>query len=405
MDKRKFERAFLIGPHYSMERFGVLFCFCLSLFVILGVWWVIYDRNKSNEEYDNTTIYTTVTTTSITKTPVSMLGLFKNEDQNKAALLMKFGDLSRISSDAQSYRCFIGALDKKGKVTQLKLNSNVSLYMYGTTGYMVATFDNGTTFPEQIVKVFFGSVKSVTGDTVTGGLDPSESDMWIVDMNFGADQWYKTSAFDNGSFDADGFFAETISTQAENTIRKDLNDDLSVMYDLIARCNEYADRVERNSLDVESMIPEWFSGDRVINEDGAYSLVTSTVCPGGFDFDWRNGDVNTGYLSRLMVGSEAESKSVYLSQMVAQQQPFSYSAGIWHMQDGTTFESYAQINASAKIDEIRGDIEELEKAWQAYAKVKSKYQITDLTRLLQLEIDADSMRGNITSNENVITAK
>ena len=402
----KLQRRLLIGPHYAMERFAVLCGIGLAMFVALGILFGAHQVRRHSADFASRTIYQSSFVTSVSGAEGTVRGVFTNENQTKAAVLMKFTDPASMPNDADNYRMLMYAQDESGASEKLESRPTGNVYVYGSSGYIVFTFDNGDApFPCQIIHGFARNNRPLSGmvDTSSNATLATANDIWDVLFNPGASGVTKISAFDDGKFDPVRFYNEVLVRGEENSIRQNLANDLKSLQTVITYSEEYMDRLERDGLNVSEQIPDFYAGDSItVGEDGALTLVTSTVVPGGFDFDWKSGSVATGYLNNLMVGSDAASPSEFLSARIASQSKFTFVPGEWHMADGQLFEDVAKVNASARMDDIRSDITNLETMWETYAVIKSAYQTTDINPLLQLEIDSQSVASNYTVSENAL---
>src|SRR5699024_5894339 len=129
--------------------------------------------------------------------------------------------------------------------------------------------------------------------------------------------------------------------------------------------------------------------------DGTETLTynPSVVLPGGYDFDWRTGSVYTSYTEVL--DTQGLSLQQYMNQKSLEENvTFTTSdVGEWYMTDGTLVDDNA---TSTSYEQIVSDIELLQSAWRTYFEDKTTYQITDLTALLRLELNAESIRSDYT---------
>ena len=169
--------------------------------------------------------------------------------------------------------------------------------------------------------------------------------------------------------------------------------------------------------------PKFIQGDQVINKNGKLYLKTTHVAPGGFDFNWRDGSVEKGYLNEiykqkgLPANTDADD---FLAKMDAKQENDSIDSGSsddstsaetedsqfntqpddskWKLFNGkpaldTTSDDDSDDDgsdntagvAASRQAQINNDIQLLEEAWQNYEQAKITYQTTDLEKLLELE--------------------
>lgn len=408
---RSFSRSM---SHLSMEIFGVMVGICILGFVSLFIWGFIVTGKRADRAFATDPLYTTSFATTRTHVSGEVIGLYTNDDHSSAALLLKFNDMSVLSRDAKSYQMLGMGSDEKQNYEELISSPIGSIYMYGRTGYMVATFENGTRFPKQIINVIFNNA-NVIDDVISsnsGSTDfASKYDIWQALINPGADGTGHTSAFDSGVFDPDTFFTETLLSDSEKSYRKGLGSDVMALGSLLAYIEEYEDRLSDAGVDVAATRPEWLVGDYVEKDaDGAFYLRTTHVVPGGFDFDWYNGSVSTGYLDGLMRGTGYTSAAQFLTDKQAEAteggKPFVVDGNLdWKMLDGSSFEAVRRANSGSKYDDIAADMSLLVGCYRKYGELKMKYQRDHLTALLELELNSGDMAENWTEARNVLVLR
>lgn len=398
-----------------MEIFGVMVGICLLGFIGLFVWGFIVTGKRADRAFATEPLYTTSFVTTRTNVAGEVIGLYTNDDHSSAALLLKLGNMDTLSREADNYQMLGMGCDDKQHYEELISSPIGSIYMYGRTGYMVATFENGTRFPKQIIDIIFnnsnviddalGSNSGNSGDVL------SDYDVWQVLINPGADGTGHTSAFDSGVFDPNTFFNETLLSDSEKSYRKGLGSDVMALGSLLSYIEEYEDRLSDAGVDVAATRPDWLVGDYVEKDaDGAFYLRTTHVTPGGFDFDWYNGSISSGYLDGLMRGTGYTSASKFLTDKAEEATKGGEVFVVdgdpeWKMVDGSSFEAVRRSNSGSKYDDIAADMSLLLGCYRKYGDLKTQYQKDHLTALLELELNSGDMAENWTEARDVLVLK
>lgn len=392
-----------IGKHYSMERFGIMTAMAMVLVFGLVIWGAVntYRDNRTRELTQ--VIYEGEFATSATNMPGSLLGVFENERRDHAALLFYFGNMGSLSNQAADYSAQIyGMKDEMNLKPTEQPISGGSCAIYGNSGYMVVTLDSKEPFARELLQVMIGENNPKIPDARRTGNETRGDvyDIWYVIVNLGGDGAYMTTSFaDDGSFDFNHFFQEIVIARSEDGIRGDLDADLAQLSDALDAIILAERRAEGDGISVADFRPAWVDGDFVsVDDNGNRALNTRTVALGGFDFDWRGGSVSDGYISRLAYAAGFDDVNEYLSTQIASQQPWEYEVPRWTLPDGTVVVRGKDAAVSSSMQDLAADVDALDAAYKAYAKLKNKYQIDDLTRLLQLELDASDRGSVFTSN-------
>lgn len=392
-----------IGKHYSMERFGIMTAMAMALVFGLVIWGAVNTYRDNHTRELTQVIYEGEFATSATGMPGRLLGVFENEQRDHAALLFYFGDMGSLSNQATDYSAQVhGMKDEMNLRPTRQPISGGSCTVYGSSGYMVVTLDSKEQFARELLQIMIGENNPKIPDTRRTGNEALGDiyDIWYVIVNLGGDGAYTTTAFaEDGSFDSNRFFQEIVIARSENAIRADLDADLSQLSETLDAINAAERRAEGDGISVAEFRPAWVDGDFIsVDDDGKRSLNTTTVALGGFDFDWRRGSVSDGYISRLAYAAGFDDVKEYLAAQIASQQPWEYEVPRWTLPDGTVIVRDKEVSVSSSMQDLGADVDALDAAYTSYAELKSKYQIDDLTRLLQLELDASDRGSVFTSN-------
>lgn len=411
-----------IGKHYSMERFGIMTAMALVLVFGLVAWGGVNTYRENHARELTQVIYEGEFTTSASGAPGRLLGVFENGERTDAALLFRFQDMSSLSNQASDYTAMVRGM--KDEMTLRETRQPItkgSCTVYGSSGYMVVTLHSERPFERELLQVMVGDDNPKIPESRQTGDEPRGQvfDIWYCIVNLGGDGAFSTLSFgEDGTFDASGFFQEIVAASEEQAIVGDLDADLREMSEILDNIETLERRAQGDGIKVDDFRPAWVDGDSVeslvkadyLNGDeggkdrsdswsrGKYALRTTTVALGGFDFDWQSYSLSDGYISRLAYAAGFDDVSEYLSAQIETQQPWVYEVPKWALPDGTVIVRDEKVSVSSSMQDLAEDVGALDEAYSAYAAAKSKYQIDDLTRLLQLEVDASDRGSVFTSN-------
>lgn len=440
MDASKLKEKLKLGSHYKIERFSCLF---LVLTVLLGIFTgiggYIY-KSKENELFKSVICYTTEFTSSLTEMPGQILNVFENAEKTKVFLLLKFDDeaMEHLSTDADKYRLFITGIDSRfTRYEPVQSNPKASLFVLGTSGYFGIMLHDAAGFPMQCLRVIVRMDRNLVGNTdaeVPSDLDEtfSQYDQFGFIINPGVTREKVISApflDEDKAPTALEIYSLAQSDADEKNARQTLVNDLAQMQVMFDKMDEYTRRLKDSGIDT-SFVPEPIRGDHLetyfdgqliqrsaqenyIYPDGHekagqkidpnsleldYRLVTDYVIPGGFDFDWYNSDIHSGYLDALRGDKTA---NVYLRDMEQTQ----YSTALllsnikWYRTNGTEF-VYDESLEDSNDKDINANITNLTQTWSDYYALKIKYERTDLRALLLLERNLTNIVSSFSVNSN-----
>ncbi len=421
----KIKQKLRLGSHYRIERFGILFLVLTILLLTLTVSGFCLHKASENETFESVICYTTSFKSSLTETAGEIAGVFENAEKTKIFLLMKFKDdsMEYVSTDTNKYRLLVTGVDKTlEEYEPVKSNPKAAIYMLGTSGYFGILLHDAAGFPLQCLQIIVRMDRNLVGNTKvepSSTLDKTfaENDQFAVIINPGVTRQEVISApflEEDRAPTALEIYSLAQLEQDEIDARTALTEDLAQMQVMFDRITEYTKRLEDLDIAVQD-VPEQIRGDHLdVYFDGQlltrsdkenylypeghpnageiippnsseldYRLITDYVVPGGFDFDWYNGNIHDGYLDALRGD---KSVGVYLRDM--DQMPYSTSLSFaemkWYYHNGTEFVYENDLDDST-LNSINKEIENLTQAWNDYYMLKVRYERTDLRALLVLE--------------------
>ena len=427
----------VVGSHYAIERFGILFLtlmFCMGLLVssIFGK-----QVEYNNKALSGNAIYTRSFTMSQTKSTGSVIGVYTNKDRTKCFVLLQFQDMSMLPIDANEYTMFLTGSSKSGVNEELKSTPSGMFYLFGSTGYAGIYLQDINGFPSQIVNLYLRATSNFTGSTASGYSDKTFENYNQASIYFNPGGLYATHAdFLEGQWSVFDMVEEIMTRSREKSIRTQLRSDLYEMAKQQLLIQEYKTRLDSYGVVIpelpESVDDEiyaisskdstksrlhyiseygggWVSDDGKVAEKSVENLVfyldSDYVLPKGYDFNWQDGRILTGYLEYLSGYSDLQHWLSYMYEVANDSRKDTFldtmSRMSWVMTDGSvapTLIGNAAANYSQREKEISTTIDAFKTALTQYHTLKEQYELTDLNSLLQLELDGRTSLDSYTVN-------
>lgn len=429
------------GPHYSIERFGVMFC---SLVLAMAVLVTMITNTKiqaSRRTLSGRAVYTSGFVMSQSRATCGVQGLYVNSDQTKVLILLHFNDMSRISSQATDYDLAVAAVDTRMRYQEIQSAPAGLFYMFGSSGYAAIYMQDMSGFPSQILGV------SITAKSklVTGGT--GQADTGYVYFNPGGTYATRAKFLDQERWKFSEMVEEIMTRKDEVAARRKLNQDLQKMLQQLILINDYKARLknmdilapldpvyvsdeiyavpseelsEKKLADCTKLLMKdysyeeggWLNSDHTrgyYNDKVALFLDAKAVVPGGHDFTWQSGRILTGYLRYLTGSTDVLQWRNYMNRKAVSYNPnlTSFEDDVerfrWVRSDGSSFRVVPQnseklIGYNDADKEINYVINLLVQAWKDYYNLKVQYETVDLPALLNIEINANDMLTTYTVN-------
>ncbi|MEU7317906.1 hypothetical protein [Streptomyces sp. NPDC007083] len=423
-----FGKKFKLDSHHAIERFGVFF----GIFTVAGV--IVIGGTgasafkASSDSLAHTALYTEEFTTSKTELNGDVDGVYTNEAGDKALVMMHFPANASISYNAADYRAFLLGSDSD-------LNSEVvetsgikgSFHVFGSTGYIGVLLDADKPFDKQVLNLTVRADKELSyderkqnegsADELAGDASFKKYDQWRVFFNPGATGATEIKALDAMNFDPAQAYYDVVLQDEEQEIRDKLDRKLVAMRTNLAQIQAYTSDLETTKVDGLFLrppsVPAEIAGDEVTGvsaseaKDGKSTLTLKSehVVPGGFDLNWRAGNVYDGYLDVLVPSGQSyveflSSRRAEGSDSTSQQ----ISDMPWVLSDGTELKSDYQAS-DVTMRPLTNVMNNLSQAYQDYAKSKSEYQSDLLLELLGLDVKLRDVQsnGSIHEGDNFLT--
>lgn len=420
-------RRLRLDSHHEIERFGVILTLlaCLGVIVIAASGASAFERSRSM--LASKALYTADFTTSKTLLDGKVDGVYVNRGRDVALVMMHFDPEARISHTASDYRAFLLGSDESLSTDPVQTPQvRGSVHVFGSTGYLGVLLRSAEPFESQILNLTVranaelsytdqqtpGAREGELADELPDDVTFRKFDQWRVFLNPGASDTTTISALNATRFDPAKAFYQVITRDQEATARRALDAKLMEMRADLAQISAYeADlsttRVGNLSLRPPA-VPKIVAGDEVTGASKAESdtghsslgLVTQSVVPGGFDLEWREGNVYEGYLDDVVPAGQP-----YVTYLAAKQAEATGTDAqsqinnmAWILSDGTDLTGdYATSEVAMRP--LTNVMNSLSGAYQAYYTHKREYQEALTLDLLALDIDLRDVESNTTEHD------
>lgn len=423
----RWKKKLKLDSHHTMERFGIATAVFAVTALLIGGGTVTTAVANNAEQVAQTALYTPSFTTSRTELSGQIDAIYVSEDRTRALVLMNFGPsaAASISADADNYQAFITGSDQSLGQHALKTNIEGEIVVFGTTGYIGVVIDSEEPFPMQILSLTIRAnselvyKNSDSRSSVRKDLQDDASfveyDQWRIYFNPGAGEAVETASLSGSSerFDPAEVFYDLIIKPQEQELRTQLDSALAKMQVDLAKIDEYTAQLATTEVGgvtlVAPEVPAQIAGDVVtgiemvdgVESEDPLMLHTEWVSPRGYDFDWRSGSVQTGYLDELV--PEGTTYAKWLSEKTGAQNSdgtsaLNVSGLVWKLSDGTDLvQDYRSTNTAMKP--LFDVMNNLTQAYQSYFTDKVAYQTTGLEGLIDLELKLMSVENTSTVND------
>lgn len=413
-----FGKRFKLDSHHAIERFGVLF----SVLAIAGVI-VLGGSGASayragNEALASTTLYTAEFTTSKTGLQGKVDGVYVNKTGDKALVMMHFDPSAAISYSAADYQAFLLGSDTNLNSEPVNTSGITgSFHVFGSTGYVGVLLDADEPFDQQVLNLTVRAnaelsydepeEDSAPADELAGDASFAKYDQWRVFVNPGASEAEHIQALDAASFDPAQAYYDIVLKEEEETIRDELDQKLIEMRTHQAQIEAYTTDLHTTKVDGMFLrppqVPDSIAGDKITGvsaaeaDDGVSTLRLETdhVVPGGFDLNWRAGNVYDSYLDVLVPPSQSYVQFLgnKRAEETGEEDTRDISDMEWILSDGSDLKSDYQ-SSDVTMRPLTNVMNNLSQAYQDYAKAKSEYQSQLMLDLLRLDVQLRDVQSN-----------
>lgn len=436
---REISERFKLGPHHTIERFGVLMT-VLTVTGVMVMGMATYGAVRAgNAVLGQVALYTSEFQTSRTGVQGTVDQVYVSSDRTRAMVLMKFTSPSQMSSEAADYYVYGTGIDggPEGPPTRLDRPLAGAIYSFGNTGFLGVLLEAPEGFSDQLINLTVRAQKELmppreevlqTASTNTF----ARFDQWRVVINPAAEQAQWLAALDSEAMPTpESVYADAVVWPAEQAKRRAIDGRLAQMKTQLDRINNYVTQMESTPVRVGEdaavrllppSLPKEIDGDTVtgmsatqlrekldtlpISEipeiaaktdrarmmdtyaDGytpnTYVLNSNVTMDTGVDFDWRSRSVVDGYFQTL--GGQDRTLGALLGRMDEQTRPSMSSRDLeWGLSNGGTITDLRSHEAGAKaLMELRNNTAQ---AYDDFFQLKRGFQTVDLPDLLLMELD------------------
>ncbi|MDE3723964.1 hypothetical protein PWG71_21450 [Nocardiopsis sp. N85] len=401
-----------LGPHHAIERFGVVTGVVAITFAMLLVGTIASATANNRARLDETALYTTSFTTSKTELTGKVHGVYTNDGRTRALVLMRFDGSAAgsFSTDAANYQAFLTGSNEQLDTQALATSITGSIVVFGSTGYLGVVLDSDAPFEQQIASLTLRAnselvYKEDSGRELREDLQDdgsfTEFDQWRLFVNPGASGTEEAASLGGERIDPAALYYELVVAAQEQEIREAMDGQLMEMRAVLNRIDEYNGEMSRVNVDgvfIEPPeVPVQVAGDAVTGEpadaeaESTLALEADWVDPRGYDFDWRSGSVEEGYLDAIMPAGET-SYVTFLgdkARAVDEENPgFAPNDMAWLLTDGNDLKEHRQT--SQAMEPLTNIMNNTTQAYQDYHRLKTAYQVDSYSELLDLEV---ALRG------------
>lgn len=429
---RAFGRRFKLDSHHAIERFGVAFgtLSVIGALVLVTTGAAAFQAGRA--ELRTTALYTESFTTSKTDLTGDVVGVYRNELGDRSLVVMKFADDAQISYSAGDYQAFLLGSDPSLNTEKVQTPGvSGSFHVFGATGYMAVLLDADQPFERQVLNLTMRANEELSfseqwddgenADKIAGDISFAEFDQWRVFFNPSATQARHIEALDSAVFDPAAAFYDVVVRDQEREARLALDSKLAEMRSDLTRITSYTNDLTTTKVDGLFLrpptVPAEIASDVVVGKTAAENaaeeaassagdaeatleLKTKGVVAGGFNLDWRKGNVYDGYLRDLVPSGQSVSQYLLAkSQETADTTSSEISGTEWTLSDGTSLtEVYSSSDVTMRP--LMNVMNNLSQAYQDYYTHKQEYQVDLALALLELDVSLRDVQANSSGRED-----
>lgn len=417
---RRIQKRLHLDSHSATERFGVVLAmFSVSLIALtagLGASAVANTR----EQIAATALYTPTFTTSLTSLAGEVPGVYVSPDRTRALVMMSFGASAgdQLSIDAKNYQAFVAGSTTKMEYVPLLTELSGQIVRFGSTGYFGVVLDSATGFPEQILNLTMRSNSTLVytaGENAAVRQDLYDDstfldfDQWRVYVNPGASDAVVLESLSGAGepLEPVDVYYDLVVREQEEVLRAELDRQLAQMQVEQFRIEEYTAQLASTEVAGLSLVapdvPAQIEGDTVVGTPGSQeeplTLRSTWTAPTGYDFDWRSGDVRSGYLDALMPADTSYVR--FLSDKASetdQDGGYRATSRVWELSDGSNLADHR--SGDGVLAPLVSVMNNLSAAYDGFYASKATYQTAGLQSLINLEVQLRNVERSTSINDD-----
>lgn len=425
-----FGRKFKLDSHHAIERFGIFFgvLTVTGALVLAGSGAAAFQNGRAS--LSQTALYTDSFTTSKTQLEGQVTGVYRNQLGNKTLVMMNFGEQSQISYSADDYEAFLLGSSPDLKTEKVDTSGiKGSFHVFGSTGYVGVILEADQPFQRQVLnltmranaELSFKEERASGGsaDTLAGDASFAKYDQWRVFFNPGASGAKHIAALDASAFDPARAYYDIVLKDDETAARGALDNKLTQLRADRSQISAYTTDLQTTKVDGLFLrpptVPEAVRDDSVTGltqaeadagkkgstkDQTGLTLVTKYTVPGGFNFDWRNGNIYDGYLNKLVPSGSSYAK--FLADKNDEPQDDTSQAITnmpWLLSDGSDLKK-DYTASDVTVRPLTNVMNNLSQAYRDYYTHKTEYQSELLFDLLDLDVELRNVQSNSSVRED-----
>lgn len=392
----------LASRHSHMDRFVWSFIVIMAMFVGITGWSLYCNIKDLNKTLSESAIYTKQGSFSKSENAYTIEHVYTSSDKKKTFVVLKFKDISTVSTNASDYHLYITARNADNQRTSLSGTPSASFYMFGNTGYAGIYIVNEQGFSNQIYDVVLRSNSALVGDEAEyRGSEKDVSfqkyDQTRILFNPAGASAESLDVLDATSDPtADKLYRRAIISSMESKAHEKLSEDLDKLKSDLDLIDEYRARLVTDNIKVPDL-PDDIKGDRVEGEGEDKRLITNTVPTNGWHLDWQHTSIlDKGFLDDLIAKSDDPTQSIDKYLTIHSTLGTSTSANIvnqykWTLEDGTEISKMSSSASQDRSTQLQNDISDYTSAVSTYINDKCTYLTSDMSQLINAEV---LMRAN-----------
>ena len=287
----------------------------------------------------------------------------------------------------------------------MQYKPGLSIYGFGSTGYLGFYFTNANGFPSEKLTVLIYSNNKLSTKYDEDGNE--QRDRIYLTENFGASSIeYAPFLDETGPINMSRIYSEVITTKQEEKIKESLNSQLEHMSELLKQIDEFEDRLRTDNIQVPER-KDIIAGDTVTYDSntGLYTLHPVKSFNGGLNLNWQVNSVVNGYLSSLNPKTSGMTDKAFVTAVKNAQNDQSDIVSDTDLVPSVLTDTSGNEIRVGEADtitdtSIQDDINNYKSALDEYYDAKLKYQTSAQLELLILELNNLSIDTRFTVNDD-----
>ncbi|MCC2248991.1 hypothetical protein JUJ52_03335 [Virgibacillus sp. AGTR] len=402
-----------LGSHYKMERFTIMLGATLSILLLLSVFSFVAYRDGVAQSVSAKAVYTEDFNFSLSDQKMYVEGVYGNKDKTDVMILLRLQNPETMSTDASNYELFITS-----EKESLSYEPDVSLSLFGATGYGTIRFQDDEPIPKEVVSITIRAKADLSQQEGSGSSGDDESsdgsfekyDQGRFYVNPGADDVETLDWLNTGEKDPTKLYTALVADTLDEEIHTKIQEQTDELDILLNREKEYTNRLV--SAGYEPPETPWFVKGDYVNDDGVF--VAAQNLEGAFAFDYSTKTIRDGYIIQVMdnLSSFDEYMRKHSEHDTTNDRDSSRQEQVELVEtikskSGEVLDLNTVVTGSSPSAQVaaKDSVESLQATWRSYLNIKSELQRNLMRELLILDADVQSQRSSysVQSNKDAVT--